>query len=150
MPKLYCKHCNQPTDYSNVKPNFCSFCQKPFVSIASFPKVTLEVEGKTAKPLIKQSLARNKIRQADVYEENEEIYTGEPIHSIELELEPINLRRPKETVDGLVFDRGQKINIKREPEVKGKKINKKKVLEEFQQETKSCRYGRQQSSTPIE
>ncbi len=145
MPKIYCRHCNQPTDYSNVKPNHCSSCGKSFTtSLASFSKVTLEVEEapRKSKPTpIKFEL--------DTSGDNDSS-SSEPITQIKLEIEPVKFARSKETVDNLVFDKSPKVQLQREKVIKSKKIDKKKVLAEFQNETKSCKYARQLNSTPVE
>jgi len=30
--KAYCLNCNSPTEYSDIKPKFCAYCQHPFES----------------------------------------------------------------------------------------------------------------------
>lgn len=151
MSKLYCKHCNQPTDYSDTRPKFCSSCREPFVaSLASFTPITLEVEGGARNPAKRQTAPPPRSSAKAIEYTDEEEATGEPIESIRLEIEPLNLRRAKETVDNLIFDKTPKLNLKREGTVKGKKINKKQFLRDFQEETKSCRNNRTTNSAPIE
>lgn len=147
MPKIYCKHCNQPTDYSNNKPNFCCFCQKPFTaSVSAFPQITLQLENNNQKPAPETpKIIKRPVLEVETYEES----NAEVISDINLEIEPMNLARRKETLDNLIFDKSQKMTFKREKQIKGK-VNKKQVLAEFQQETKSCKYGRQANSTSVE
>lgn len=73
--KIYCMECNAPSEYSDIKPKFCSSCGEPF--------------NKTSQAKIIHKLPQRKkrreIEEDDEYDEGDELNTSFNIGKIEIE-----------------------------------------------------------------
>jgi len=136
--KRYCLDCGAPTEYSLKKPVFCSNCGNPFqkntqVSQPVVQKVQLQ------KPTIakKTYIPEVDIEQDnELYDDEQDITSVPNISSIQVETSGENLSRGIKLKDLM----GTGDNVKRnKTKIKGKKISKKQILEDFAKEAGSLR-----------
>lgn len=117
MPKIYCPHdgCYKATIYESNKPNFCSFCGKPYINAT---KSNIQ-----PTPSVKST-------QVVIAQQNEEIVSVPQIDRLEYKLESDNLRPNRERIkiDG---NKDGVMAHKSTSKTKGKPLSKKQFQEQW-------------------
>ena len=129
--KQYCLKCGNPTEYSLVKPQFCSKCGQNFTQSIS----------NTVNKVENVKISKIHIEDEDFDESDHNEITKVP-DITSLEIEEISFPETKGETLGSIINNSESENKTQTKRKKGKKISKKeqsKILDEILSEGKSLR-----------
>lgn len=129
--KYYCFSCGQPTEYTIAKPKFCSSCGTNFES-----KAQTNAQPTLAKPPTPQ-LSTARVDDDD--DDGPSLQDAKEVPNInKLDVE-VNIGKKSGEKLGNILGTASTNDYVQSPEPKGKKVSRKKFLEEFKKEAGTLR-----------
>ena len=135
MAKTYCLKCNFGTEWSSVRPNFCSKCGKPYIDVSESSK-DKPASFKAPSITISQNDVRSQQRPVlnNDDDESEDSTSVPHIDKIDCNFTASNLRPNRQSSEQVFAEGAMGVDRDFVPRVKPQKVNKKVKISKAQRQ----------------